>query len=257
MKVNRRQNQIYDLIRVKKHARVIELTETFNVTDMTIRRDLEHLEKIGLVERFHGGANIVGELNSESAFAVRLVENFEMKASIARKAVDCITDGLTMFVDGSTTCNELVKLLSGSMHLTVFTDSVEALIQLRAKHGTIDVLLIGGALEKDNNTLDGYMAVENIQKIFVDACFISCGGFSADGITNTGLIGTQVKKIILTHAKKKYLLADSTKYNKYGLYMLGDWQNVDKLITDSGLDKDAVRLLAERGANVEIAPNLF
>jgi len=257
MSSKKRQSQIYEMLRVKKNAKVIELMERFGVTDMTIRRDLAQLESIGLIERFHGGATIVGDLHHESAFSLRLVENYEKKAAIGKKALEFITEGMSLFIDGSTTCNELVKILPTDKRLTVFTNSVEALIQLRAKRDMIDIFLIGGELAKDNNTLDGYIAVETVQKIYVDACFISCGGFSVEGITNTGVIGTQIKKIVLSNGGKKYLLADSTKYNRRGLYLLGGWQSIDNLITDNHIGREAIAELSEIGVNVTVASNLF
>ena len=121
----------------------------------------------------------------------------------------------------------------------MFTDSFEALLLLRNRLDTVSVFLIGGELSKDSNTLDGYIAVETAQKLFVDLCFISCGGFTTEGFTNPGITGSQVKKIMLKNAKTRYLLADSTKYNRRGLYMLGGWSAIDTLITDDGLEEKA------------------
>ena len=250
---NNRQNQIYEYIRQQKTVRVTDLMERYHVADMTIRRDLIKLEELGLIARFHGGANLLGDPGSESDFSTRVIENLRAKTTIAQKAAGSITDGMTIYIDGSTTCHELVKRLPADKHLTVFTDSVEALIQLRHKLDNLSVFVIGGELSRDLNTMDGHIAVETVQKIYVDACFFSCGGFSPDGITNTGIIGTQVKKIILKHAAKNILLADSSKYDRHGLCMLSDWKTVGRLITDDALPKQAARDLAAQGVDINIA----
>lgn len=248
-----RQNRIYSYIKEKQSVRVSELIGKFHVTDMTIRRDLDKLESIGLINRVHGGAKIASTNSSESLFETRIVENMDKKRRIARRALEHITNNLTFYIDGSTTCYEIVKILPNDKNLTIFTDSFEALILLRNRLDKISVFLIGGELSKDSNTLDGYIAVETAQKLFVDACFISCGGFTIDGFTNTGMIGSQVKKLILKNAKKRYLIADSTKYNKRGLYMLGGWDTIDTLITDDELSYEAQMELKKRQIELILA----
>lgn len=251
---NSRQNQILEYLKLKKSARVTEMADHFNVTNMTIRRDLTLLEKNGLVKRSHGGAvPVVNNNVEETNFSTRSIKNLRQKQAISQKAVSLISDHTSIYIDGSTTCSELVKLLPNNMRLTVFTDSVAALIELRDRHEQISIFLIGGELAADNNTLDGYIAVNIIQKICVDMCFISCAGFTAEGITNAGLIGTSVKKIILKNSKRRILLADSSKYDSRYLYMLSRWQDIDILISDSGLDGTAREKLEQQNINILIA----
>lgn len=250
---NSRQDKILEYLKTKKSARVTELADYFNVTSMTIRRDLTDLEKNGLLKRFHGSATLISNNTGETNFLTRSVKNQKQKKLISQKAVSLIPDGSSLYIDGSTTCSELVKLLPSNMQLTVFTDSVAALVELSGRRDQISIFLIGGELSADNNTLDGYIATNIIQKIYVDICFISCAGFTEEGITNAGLIGTSVKKTILKNSKRRVLLADSSKYDKRYLYMLSRWQDIDVLISDYGLDKASREKLEHQNINIIVA----
>ncbi|MCL2816503.1 MAG: hypothetical protein FWD23_18050, partial [Oscillospiraceae bacterium] len=90
-------------------------------------------------------------------------------------------------------------------------------------------------------------------KICVDIGFISCGGFTEDGITNTGLIGIQVKKTILNNAKTRILIADSSKYNRRCIYMLSGWDKIDYLISDGGLGEADANKIEKQGVSVILA----
>ena len=107
MQTNNRQNLICSYIQEKQTVRVSELISKFHVTDMTIRRDLDKLEETGLIVRFHGGAR-AAEGSTEFSFSTRTVENAEKKRQIAQRALERIPDHCTLYIDGSTTCNEIV-----------------------------------------------------------------------------------------------------------------------------------------------------
>ena len=253
MYTNNRQPLILDYIRKKKIVKVNELSEYFNVADMTVRRDLICLEQNGLIIRTHGGAMLADYMsNSESTFISRQIQNLPEKRIIAEKAVSFMEDNLAIYIDGSTTCSEIAKILPQKKNIMVFSDSIAALIELRERLENITIVLAGGELARDNNTLDGHIAVETAQKICVDVAFISCGGFSEEGITNTGLIGIQVKKIILNSAKTRILVADSSKYNRRCIYMLSGWDKINYLISDGGLNTDEAKKIEKQGTEVLI-----
>jgi len=254
MYTNNRQPLILEYIRKKKIIKVNELIEYFNVADMTIRRDLIFLEKNGLIIRTHGGAMLADYMaNRESTFVSRQIQNLAEKRIIAEKAISFITDDMAIYIDGSTTCSEIAKIIPQKKNITVFSDSIAALTELRERLEDITIVLTGGELAGDNNTLDGYIAVEMAQKICVDIGFISCGGFSEEGITNTGLTGIQVKKTIINSAKTRILVADSSKSNKRCIYMLSGWDKIDYLICDKGLDEDTAKKIEKQRTAVLIA----
>jgi len=257
MYTNNRQPLILDYIRKQKIIKVNELSEYFNVAEMTVRRDLMFLEKNGLIIRTHGGAMLSDYMKnaagSESDFVSQQIQNFAEKRIIAEKAISLINDNMSIYIDGSTTCAEIAKIITQKKNLTVFSDSIAAVIELRKRLENITIVLTGGELAGDNNTLDGYIAIEMAQKICVDIGFISCGGFSEDGITNAGFIGIQVKNNILNNAKTRVLVADSSKYNKRCIYMLSGWDKINYLISDKGLNEDDAKKIETQGPAVILA----
>ncbi|HPE95268.1 MAG TPA: DeoR/GlpR family DNA-binding transcription regulator [Bacillota bacterium] len=251
MMMNQRRNAILEMLKANGSVRSSTLIRKFGVSDMTIRRDLEYLESEGYLRRMHGGALPVSIAPSvESLFFAREIKNREKKRAIAAQAVKLLEDNSVIYIDSSSTCNELVKILPKNMNLTVFTDSAAALAELRDSIGGITLFLIGGQLANDRNTLDGYMAEDMMQKITVDISFNSCAGFTANGVMNEGLIGTQVKKTTFKNAKKRVLLADSTKSGRRFMYQLCTWSSVDVMITDDAINESDISLITSQGVQI-------
>jgi len=233
-----RQQKIYEMIRKKGSISVSELQKKLNVSDMTIRRDLAYMKNEGMIVRVHGGATIAGILSpGELTFQDRRTLNRELKLEIAKHAASLINVNDTIFVDGSTTCAELAGILPQNMNLTVFTNSLDVINKLRWRQG-VTVVSFGGQLAPDGNTFDGIVAVENAERIWVDKCFFSGASFNTDGVLNSGIVGTAVKKQMLKNSRLKCLVADSSKYNGSGVMELCKWPSLDVFITDSLLPEE-------------------
>ena len=116
----------------------------------------------------------------------------------------------------------------------------------------IELVLLGGTLERDGNTFDGLLAVENARRIQVDCCFFSATGFSDEDVVNSGMIGSQVKQLMIRNARKVVLLADSTKYGKRGIIKLCRWSDVDVFIADCGLPEPARAAIRAAGTEVHV-----
>ena len=241
-----RRQKLYNLIKARGEIPVSELIERLNVSGMTIRRDLDQLEKERLIRRSYGKAKLTWSDSVELPFEQRAVANLPEKQAIARLASAYVDNIDSIFVDGSTTSNELVKLLSEKKGLTVFTNSLESLLLLRGI-ASVNAFLIGGFLASDGNSMDGDIAISTARNIFVDAAFISCSGYSLSGLVNNGISGSHLKSIMLENSGKRFLLADHTKYNSRGLFLLGKWDKVDVFLTDTQpQDKLLDALEAER-----------
>jgi DeoR family fructose operon transcriptional repressor len=247
-----RQNSVYELVRQRGSVRVTELEELLHVSDMTIRRDLGDLARKGLIRRVHGGAMLVEGARTEQTFVARQVEELERKAAIARLAATLLKGGETIYLDAGTTCHELAKRLTNDMDLKVVTDSLAILRELLNRKN-LEVTILGGTLEKDENALGGPLAQANAEKLAVDCCFFSARGFTRDRITNPGMIGTTIKKTMIRHASKVILLADSTKFNQRGFIEICRWKEVDVLVTDSGVTRRALKPIAARRVEIHIA----
>lgn len=247
-----RQQKIAEILKANGNIKVSEIQALLNVSEMTIRRDLNELESSGILNRVYGGAFISENITEEEPmFSERKVINLDYKTSIAKYAVTLIKPGQSIFLDGGSTCSKLAEILPKNLNITVFTNNLEVIIGLRNYSG-INLISLGGQLALDGNTFDGALAVENAELLSVDLCFFSGRGFSVTGISNKGLIGTMVKKAIIKNSNHCYLLADSTKYNQSGVITLCKWDKVDMLITDSNLPADAQELLKSHGVNIKL-----
>jgi DeoR family transcriptional regulator, fructose operon transcriptional repressor len=247
-----RKRMIFDVLLRQETITVTELSRILSVSDMTVRRDIRSMEKEGLLRQVHGGAVRVQKNEAEEPFSARRVEQQERKQAIAREALAWSRDNESFYIDGSTTCSELSRLLKGRGRHTVVTDSLSVLNELGGCPG-IELVLLGGTLERDGNTFDGLLAVENARRIQVDCCFFSSTGFSDEDVVNAGMTGSQVKQMMIKNARKVVLLADSTKYGKRGIFKLCRWSDVDILFADSGLAETARTSIRAAGAEVRIA----
>ncbi len=248
-----RKRIIFDLLQQKGSVKVVELMELLSMSDMTIRRDIKSMADEGLLRKVHGGAVALKHEYDDIPFATRQIEELERKKAIARYATTILEGGESIYIDGSTTCGELAKLLNPSKNFTVITDSLYVLLEL-SKNRNIELLLLGGVLDKDGNTFDGILTVDNAKKVMVDYCFFSAKGFSENYIGNNAMTGSQVKQLMIHNSHRCFLLADSTKYRKPGIIKLCTWQDVEVLISDDGLNGDAAEKIKGNNTDVFIAP---
>ena len=243
-----RQKKIYDFIKITGEIKTSSLSKKFNVTDITVRRDLDKLEEAGLIKRTYGKSKIIDSVNSPKLFKSRENENLSAKQKIAQKALHLLEGVNSIFLDGSTTCYELVKILP-EKPLTVFTNNISSILILK-QTPWIKTFVIGGFLADDTNTTDGEVAINTAKNIFVDLAFISCSGFSVKGFVNDDLTGSQVKKIIIENSMKTCLLADCSKFNKRGLFMLGNWNEIKTFITDEELPEKDIEMISKFGVDI-------
>jgi DeoR/GlpR family transcriptional regulator of sugar metabolism len=247
-----RKRKIFDLLLQQKTVSVAELSRLLSVSDMTIRRDIRSMAKEGLLKQVHGGAVRPQGNDVERPFSARQVEQLGRKQAIAREVLSWLQGNETFYIDGSTTCSELSQLLKFHKQHMVVTDSLSVLKELGGCPG-IELVVLGGTLERDGNTFDGLLAVENARRIQVDCCFFSATGFSDEDIVNAGMIGSQVKQMMIRNARKVVLLADSTKYGKNGIFKLCRWSEVDVLFSDSDLPEADRNTIRAAGTEVRIA----
>jgi DeoR/GlpR family transcriptional regulator of sugar metabolism len=243
-----RRKKIYDLIKNIGETKNSMLSKKFDVSEITIRRDLDKLEEAGLIKRAYGTSKIIDGVNSPLLFKSRENENRSAKQKIAQKALSLLENVNSIYIDESTTCYELVKILP-EKPLIVFTNNISSVLILR-QTPRIKTFVIGGFLADDTNTTDGEVAINTAKNIFVDLAFISCHGFSAKGFVNDGLIGSQVKKIIIENSMKTCLLADNSKFNRRGLFMLGTWNEIDAFITDEVLPETDIEIIKKFGVEI-------
>ena len=230
LSIERRQ-KILERLQQDKKVYVSVLSEDFKVTQETIRRDLERLEKKGLLQRSHGGAVSAHPTNEDLPFTIRTSAHSSEKQIIAQKAVNLINNGSTIMADSSTTVLTLVDLLQGKTDITIITNSVKLLNDYAGS--SFSLIGTGGSLRAHSFALVGHQACQTLEDYNVDLALISCKGLDMDrGIMESNEPESLVKKTMIAQAKTTILLADHTKFDQVVFIKTIDFSDIDYVITD-------------------------
>lgn len=227
-----RRNTILARLAADGKVIVSDLSNEFNVTEETIRRDLEKLENDGLAKRTYGGAVKKDTYNTDLPFQVRKQTNVEDKQQIALKIASMIEDGDYLMLDASTTALYVVKNILEKKRITIITNSVEILIELAGKNDW-NVLSTGGTLKPGSLSFVGRQAENMLNEFHVDMAIFSCKGIDMDhGVTDSNEKDTEIKKCMLTAAKKKILAVDSTKFDRISFTRVCALKDIDVVVTN-------------------------
>jgi len=248
-----RRRKIYELIREDGSARVSALSETFSVTEPTIRSDLEKLESEGLVVRDHGGAYLRDVDSFVRAGSLHHTENAEKKRVIGKKAAEFVHDNDTLILDSGSTVTELARTILDRRNLHIVTNALNIALIVGAEP-SFTVHVTGGEFKAPTLSLTGEQAAVIFETVFVGKLFLATAGISPEsGLTYPGLSDIPVKRAMIRAAKTTYLLADSTKVGRTAFAALGALSDVNVLITDPGISAESVRMFEDLGIEVVIA----
>ncbi len=249
-----RLKKIYELLQRDGSVEINTLCRMFNVTDMTVRRDLDNLAGKYDIIRTHGGAMLAeGSRISEPPYEKRIARNEDLKTIIAVKALSLLKQGSKLFIDSGTTTYNVAKHMQYEDRFTVVTNGLNIANELMARE-FVSVLLIGGDLERNTRSTRGALAVEQMHHFKVDIAFLGLNAIGEDGYLYVGNTSeTGMKKSVMEAAAKTYVLADSSKFGKFSLISYAHARDVTGIITDSNLDKDIHKKLTELGANIIVA----
>ncbi|WP_462410592.1 DeoR/GlpR family DNA-binding transcription regulator [Neobacillus sp. Marseille-QA0830] len=226
-----RRQIITSILQKNKRVLVSDLRNQFHVTEETIRRDLEKLEREGALTRTYGGAVINEHTNVDLPFNERIDLNLTIKQVISQKAIHYIGDNDSLFVDSSSTCFELIKLLNQKRNVTVITNSVKILNEIPG-HAT-RIVSTGGELVPHSLSLVGSISLETTNKYNPDFAVISCNGLDMKkGIMDSNEPDAELKKLMVKQASKTMLLVDHTKFDNVAFISFLDFQQIDYLVTD-------------------------
>lgn len=210
-----REKQILEILLKEKRVSVKQLAKALFISEPSVRRDLQSLEKQNLIKRTHGGAILEETALSKNKipFMLREYEQSSAKAIISEKAIDLIHDNDVIFLDASTSCYYLIPFLASKRNLTVITSGVKTLTKL-AEYD-ISTVSTGGALINSCLSLVGDEAYKTIEKYNADIAFFSCRGVSDSGyLTDISPEENNVRKKMIEHSKKSYLLCAKDKLGK-------------------------------------------
>ncbi|MBB1246799.1 DeoR/GlpR transcriptional regulator [Streptomyces durbertensis] len=248
-----RQQEILRLAREGGRVDVLSLAERFEVTAETVRRDLKALDRAGLVRRVHGGAIPANGFELEPDLSERESTAADQKSRIARAALDELpADGSVIFDAGSTT-GRLAGELPLDLSLTVVTHALPLAARL-ADHPGVDLHLVGGRVRHRTRAAVDAWALRTYQEINADVLFLATNGLTTSGVLSTpDLAEAAVKRALIGAARRVVLLADSTKLGQEHFARFGSLDQVDLLITDSGLPAEDARAIEAHGTEVVCA----
>ena len=247
-----RRREINSYLQSKGAVTIAELITLFpGVSSMTIRRDLEKLEREGELVRIRGGARSLANLNllREAAYHQRSSENYDAKNIIAEKASALVSPGLSLYIDAGTTCMAFAKRLD-TESLFVLTPAPNVAIEL-ARNPQIAIMMTGGQLNRETFTLTGFNAVEYVKTLNIQVAFMGASAFSQrDGFTCGYFQEAELKRLIVKKAQKVVVLMDSSKFGHCLPYTFARLASVDSVVTDAPLSETYMRAFSQ--ARVEL-----
>ncbi len=227
--MNERQKEILGILHQKGRASVAELSQTLFVTEMTVRRDLTEMEKGGFLRRYRGGA-ILKINTGEMPISERLLLGRKEKEELAEQCIGYLEDGITVFIDSSSTCQYILPHLLQYKNITVVTNSISALLTLGKLH--IPCILIGGEYYEQDMCTVGPLAEHYANELNVDVAFFTTAAISHDGvISDFDLKQTMIRKHVMKNAKNNIFLFEKEKFGKKLLHTLCTVEDATAILT--------------------------
>lgn len=257
MKAAERHSKIIELIAESGQVTILDICSLFSVSEMTARRDLNELDRRGLLRRVHGGAIANLGRSYEPSFQTRAVKNQSAKTAIGLKAAELIYDGDSIALDVGTTTLEIVPGLRGKRNLTIVTSCLPIATQVVDQVSLeIDARLIltGGIVRPRELSMIGHIPEMVYQDLHVDKAFIGIGGISLeDGLTEYNMEDTQIKRKLIRTAREKIIVADGAKFGVTTLASVGPLTAVDKIVTDKSAPPQVIEDIRRLGVEVILA----
>jgi DeoR family transcriptional regulator of aga operon len=245
-----RRRQIGEILARHGRVTVKELSKLFRVTAVTIRSDLDTMARDGLLIRDRGGAIAHTSTTLAVAFEKRAIQNREQKRLIGRMASSLVNDRETIILDAGSTVMELAHSLPSDKPFTVVTTALNIAARVGALPN-VNVLIAGGSLSRETISTVGALAERDLENLVVDKLFLSTQAFDAEhGLTDDSFDIARVKAAMIRSARRVILLADSSKWGKSAFAKIAPLGEIDVLITDSGISKDAERAIQRFGIEV-------
>ena len=243
------------MLNQKSELSVKEIAEMLHVSDMTVRRDLNELERQGIIRRTHGGATLLDPSSSVRdpyILGEQTAKNVREKSMIGIKAASLVRPDETILLDSGSTTPFVARHIDKDLPLTVlcytFTNALEFYPRKNA-----NLILLGGFFHRDSNI---FHSVENralISNIRADKAFISTGGLDPDlGLTTYFYYEADIKREMIRSARQIILVTDSTKFGKISVTHFAGLDEVDTIITDEGISDEYREILADRGIELLI-----
>lgn len=245
MLINERYKMISDYLKEKRSAKIKELADYLYVSPATIRRDLSEMQKLGLIERSHGGAIFVEHSNEVSIF-IRLEKNAKEKEMAASVMLEHLPEFQIAFIDNSSTCLALAERMNLE-HKTIVTNGLQIATKLSQKKD-VKIYMPGGEVMFNTNSVTGSITCNMIRNFKFDVMFTSCAAISNGGAYERSPEASDLKKTAFEMSVKRYLIADKTKFSLTAPYLSIPLNAFDAVIAN--LDDAQAGKLRNNGINI-------
>lgn len=248
-----RQRAITEAVMAEGTVRIEQLAERFDISLMTVHRDLDELENRGLLRKSRGIATATSTSLVESSDVYRASRQSAEKEAVALAAMEFVEPGQAIFLDDSTTVLHMAPHLASKGPLTVITNVLTLMTELRGVRG-VDLLALGGQYYNWCSAFMGRMTTAAISDLRADLVIMSTAAITDDVVFHQALETVDVKRAMFDSAQRRVLLADHTKFEKRALHALLPLDRFDAVIVDDGTDADDVRRMRRKGVRVIVAP---
>ena len=251
-----RRAAIMEMLEHNASVQVAEIAQTFGVSSVTARADLDALAEAGKLRRTHGGAVSLHKRLTVSTQDRRININVAAKQAIAQSAIELVNDGDTLLVDSGTTALEFVRLLDQRDGISVITADITIADYIDESMPSVDVVMLGGALRKGHRYLYGPLTMQALQMVHADLAVMCPGAFVPRcGFTTDFPQMAETKTAMIGAARQSVALMDASKVNGRGMYRFAELADVDTIVMDSDPDTAVATSIAE--ATDDAHPNLI
>ncbi len=248
-----RRREIVAVLKREGRCLVGDLSRRLDVSEVTIRQDLDVLESEGVLRRTHGGAILVAKIGLERPFQIEETSHKSEKERIGAAAVELVASGDTLILDVGTTVTAAARaLIEQKKRPTVFTNGLNIAAILEADP-EITTVVTGGTLRPKQHSLVNPFAEFILPRIHADLALIGANGVEAErGVTNVNVAEAEMKALFVKAARRRVVLADSSKIGQVALAKFAELDEIDLLITDAAADPEAVAAIREKGLEVKL-----
>ncbi|MGA7720195.1 MAG: DeoR/GlpR family DNA-binding transcription regulator [Ignavibacteriaceae bacterium] len=252
-----RQQKILEFLAGKEHVSVSELSKILEVSEVTVRTDLNSLVKLGKIGRLHGGAYLIEErLKQEYTFQTRKSLNLSEKQKIGAVASTFVNSSDCILLDSSSTVLALAHIIKKKNELkdiTVIPTGIWTAIELMGC-SNINVLLPGGYLRHTTGSITGLPTSNFLSDLLIQKAFLGAWGISyGEGLTDTHLLEIELKKFIISRSREVIVLVDGSKFRQIGLSSYANINQISKIITDASAPMEEIEKFRNAGVEVLIA----
>jgi len=246
-----RQERILQALARKGIATTEELMLAAGISSATVRRDINQLASMGLIEKVRGGARSLNPRTaSEPTLSEKALRNAAEKKRIAREAVEHVAEGETIILDSGTTTLEVAKLLVRFSQLTVITNDLRIALEV-AQNTSNRLIFVGGTMRPGFCSSFGYLAEGMLEGLSADKIFLSVDAIDPEaGMMSFVTDDINLKRIGMRKARETYLLCDRSKFGVKALFALGMLEGITMLIADDGVGAATRRAFAQAGVNL-------